>query len=645
MKLPRALSGLVVTLALLAPLVRAETPPPPGWPAPDRARLPRALQQVPLEHLSSGALLRLDRGGDLVESPAPRDTRRVPAQSAAVETALDRRVRAGIRLGDDPASLPSNLRAQAEPHVARSPGDPDFLLATFQEGRFTDGGAVDCGYGVSRDGGLTWTRALIPGLTSASGGPYPRASDPVAGVGLDGAAYLNTIAALNPQFTTSAVLVSRSTDGGQTFAAPVVVYQSPNDTIFPDKNWMALNPFPGTATAGRILVAFTLFGPTNTNGGPIVRSFSDDGGLTWSPIALIDSANQDTQGAQPVFLADGKLALVYWNFNRTASSADDFLAVAVSNDGGTSFGASRKIANVALYSESQIRSGGFLPSATADHVGNLYVACQGRLGGAPRILFTKSSDSGSTWRAPVAISDNPAGSGVFNPAIAASPDGQRITVAFYDHRDNPGSATLVDLYLAQSFDGGATWQPNLRLTSVSTEAALAPRTSSGYMLGDYLGLAESTTPDVPAVPVWVDTRTGDPDPFVTRVGLAPALSFLSWQAARLSLGQIDSNLTGGPAGDADGDGEDNGAEFLAEHRSKRSRLRLPHRPATQPFHPCACRHGRCQCSHRRLHHHRERAETRPAARPWSLARAARDRRRPGRSHPPARPAKRPQPNE
>ena len=123
------------------------------------------------------------------------------------------------------------------------------------------------------------------------------------------------------------------------------------------------------------------------------------------------------------------------------------------------------------------------------------------------------------------------------------------------------------MYLAQSFDGGASWQPNLRLTTESTDAALAPNTgtaqSPAYMLGDYLGIAESTNVNVPAVPVWVDTRTGSPDPFVTRIGIAPASNFTSWQAARLSLGQINNPALGGEAGDADGDGENNRSEFLS----------------------------------------------------------------------------------
>ncbi|MFL6595247.1 MAG: sialidase family protein [Chthoniobacterales bacterium] len=471
---------------------------------------------------------------------------------------------ANIRLGDDPTNLPSTMRAQAEPHIARSPTNPDFLLGVFQDGRFVDGGAVDCGYAVSHDGGLTWTRALIPYVSTTSGGPYLRATDPVAGIDLNGRAFLNTIGATNSQFTTGAILVSRSLDGGLTFEPPAVIYQSPSTSFFPDKNWMAINNFASTPTAGRIVVAFALFGSSKLNGAPIVRSYSDDAGEAWSPIAQIAPSAQDTQGAQPVFLANGKLAIVYWNFNGTTGFNDDFMQVVISDDGGVTFGPPKFITKVSRYAEPQIRSDGFLPNANSDRVGNLFVVYQATFAGSPRIMFTKSTNNGDSWSTPVPISDNPPGSGVFNPAVAASPDGQTLTITFYDHRNNPGSTTMCDMYLAQSFDGGATWQPNIRLTSTSTDASLAPRTDSGYMLGDYLGIAEPTNADVPAVPIWVDTRTGNPDPFVARVGIAPAPDYRSWQAAHLSLGQINDPSTGGPNGDADHDGANNQAEFLAD---------------------------------------------------------------------------------
>ena len=205
---------------------------------------------------------------------------------------LDVRVGSNIRLGDDPPELPQNFRSQAEPHIARAPNDPDFLTATFQEGRFSNGGAVDCGYSVSHDGGLTWTRALIPNLTPPSGGTYQRATDPVVGVDFAGNAYINTLGLRDATdsegdpIRAGTVLVSRSTDGGNTFAAPFVAYEGPNNDVFADKNWMAVNSFPNTPSAGRLLVTFTLFSNLdNQPDSPIIRVFSDNGGVSWSSAA------------------------------------------------------------------------------------------------------------------------------------------------------------------------------------------------------------------------------------------------------------------------------------------------------------------------------------------------------------------------
>jgi len=45
---------------------------------------------------------------------------------------------------------------------------------------------------------------------------------------------------------------------------------------------------------------------------------------------------------------------------------------------------------------------------------------------------------------------------------------------------DPANGYLIDLFLAQSFDGGTTWQQNLRLSTVSTDARLAPLTRGRF---------------------------------------------------------------------------------------------------------------------------------------------------------------------
>jgi hypothetical protein len=538
---------------------------PPAMPPVDRAKLPVNLRNLPLERMSSGALMLLNRDNNIVSPPRPLTTPNgtVTEEALTGPVVLDLRIGPNIRLGNDPLALPPTMRAQAEPHIARATTNEDFLVGVFQEGRFASGGgAVDCGYSVSHDGGLNWTRALIPKLTTTSGGPYFRATDPVVAFDLNNSVYLETLVATDPQFVSGAVVLSKSTDGGATFGSPMVAYKPGSTSVFPDKEWMAINTFASSATVGRLLVTFTLFNNVNSLGAPIMRVYSDNGGLNWSSASPI-SSETTLQGSQPMYLPNGNCVIVYWNFGGNRSA--ERLESVISTNGGQTFGSPNLITFATEYNEPLIRSGSFLPSAVADRTTqNIYVVYQTLLAGTPKIAFTKSTNGGTSWSTPVAISDNPVGSGVFNPAINVSPDGGTVSVAFYDHRDNPGSNVLVDLYLAQSFDGGAHWQPNIRLTSVSTNASSAPLTSEGYMLGDYLGVAQTTRPTVPAVPIWVDTRTGNPDPFITRAGIAPYSELITaWEAARESLAHVPASSLRLPTSDSDRDGEDNHSELAS----------------------------------------------------------------------------------
>jgi hypothetical protein len=275
---------LASLLWLVGSIAVAQQSQPLITPPADRAKLPPNLRNLPLHRLSSGALMLLNRDNNLVLPPRTITTAKgetTGEEAASAPVALDLRIGPNIRLGNDPSGLPSNMRAQAEPHIARATSNEDLLVGVFQEGRFANGGgAVDCGYSVSHDGGLTWTRALIPQLTMTSGGPYFRATDPVAAINLINNVYLETLVATDAQFINGAIVLSKSTDGGATFAVPVVAYRPGSSSVFPDKEWMAINTFPGTATGSRLLVTFSLFSNINSNGAPIIRVYSDNRGAT-----------------------------------------------------------------------------------------------------------------------------------------------------------------------------------------------------------------------------------------------------------------------------------------------------------------------------------------------------------------------------
>ena len=478
---------------------------------------------------------------------------------------LDPRVGTNAFLGLDPVVLPANLRAQAEPHVARSPLNPDLLLATFQEGRFTNGGALSCGYSRSTNGGLTWTRSLIPGITRLAGGNFDRATDPVAGFDGRGNAYLCTLGLNGENADFGVVLLSRSTDGGSTFESPREVFRPGTADIFPDKNWFAVNPANSGPFAQRLAVTFTRFEGSLS---PITVTTTDDQGQTWSVPAFATPPASACQGSQPLWLPDGTLVIVYWNFGDLRRDDDDAIECVRSLDGGKTFGAAIPInPEVVLYDAPLVRDGKFLPSAAvARGSGEIFVTYQVLdEQGLPRVFVQKSADGGVHWTLPTAVSDNTAWvdpanlakgryalGEVFNPAVDVSPDGRRVVIACLDTR--VFALPFVDTFAIESTDGGHTWGAGLRLSQTSTDIRLAPLTATGYMLGDYLGVVAPLDADSAAVVVTMAERAGGIDPLAIRWGVDRGLTFESWRAARWSHGDIQIPAIAGAESDFDQDG-------------------------------------------------------------------------------------------
>jgi hypothetical protein len=540
---------------------------PSGIAAVTPNQLPASLRRANPRTLSSGLYLSLAADGHfggLVLRSAPLAAATAGANKGKPPAILDARVGDNILLDPDPAALPNVQRSQAEPHLWRSAANPEILAATFQEGRFaTGGGALDCGYGISTDGGISWTRGLLPNLTAASGGTYIRATDPVAAIDLDGNIYFLALASRQGAFNDGGVVVlSRTTDRGATFATPFVVAAG-TPTRMLDKEFLAVNDHAGTPHANRLVATWT---EIDSNGSyDLYSSTSDTAGAAWSaPILIKPHDGLIDQATQPFFLPDGSLLVLYIaNLTNTTFRIE----CKRSTDGGTTYPATATIVvpTVQMWTDPSLRSGTFLITAWVAHdSGAIFLTYVGLSGGQPRVFVTKSTNSGATWTAPVAVSDNPAGVSVVNSAITASPDGQRVTVTYYDKRNDTGSDTVMDLYSNTSFDGGATWQPGLRLTEYSINFHVAPLTSEGYMLGDYQAIVPPVSPGQPAVAITIDTREGNPDPCIIRYALASTAGFDAWRAARFSLADYGNSSVSGALADPDGDGLCNAAEYSHE---------------------------------------------------------------------------------
>jgi hypothetical protein len=146
------------------------------------------------------------------------------ATSASIgDTYVRITARSPFSAGCDPASPTGTAYpgAEVEPQIAVDPRDPSHLIGVWQQDRWSDGGARGLRTGYSFDGGLTWTLTQAA-FTDCTGGSYSRASDPWATIGPDGVAYQIAIGFNGATFapgSSSAVLASRSTDGGRTWSA------------------------------------------------------------------------------------------------------------------------------------------------------------------------------------------------------------------------------------------------------------------------------------------------------------------------------------------------------------------------------------------------------------------------------------------
>ena len=183
---------------------------------------------------------------------------------------------------------PSKQTPQNETAIAVNPNDANNLVAGVNDYRLyvPSENGYDSGGGVylSTDGGKQWSVSYLPGLVTAytdSPGAYEAAADPAIAAGPGNVFWYASIA-FNRADDANAIAVSRSADGGETWATNFVIQTSATDgkTLFNDKEWIAADPNdPNVA-----YVTWTQFN-YDADGiyisSLIVYSKTTDGGLSW----------------------------------------------------------------------------------------------------------------------------------------------------------------------------------------------------------------------------------------------------------------------------------------------------------------------------------------------------------------------------
>ena len=325
-----------------------------------------------------------------------------------------------------------------------------------------------------------------------------------------------------------------------------------DDTVFNDKELIAVDNTPTSRHYGRLYVSYTKFhlaadGSSDTC--PIQLSYTDNvptqnpSQTAWSHTAVLpddtasggvgESANQFST---PVVEKDGSLDIAY-SLEECNTSLDHGLRFQKSTDGGASFlnhgvhvnkpGQWRDNPDLAdLIPTSAIRVPNTVSLAYSQRTGTLVFAYTNYITGRGHgdIAVSLSHDGGTSWSDSQVISldaNAPAANNQFFPWVAATPHG-RFVAMWLDRRDDPRNHK-IGTYEARSTDDGVTWV-NRKISTAMWDPNLGFFTS-GAFAGDYSGLAAN---DRVIYPAWTDGRNtqivhtgiGDTDVF-TDVEIAP----------------------------------------------------------------------------------------------------------------------------
>lgn len=457
---------------------------------------------APAAGQSPGGFDPLDPGHkeEAVENPSPgrgRSTPRFPAPvSPAVQRSRGEFTSVQVNVDENGMNIPGD--AANEPSIARDALLPNSMVIGWRQFDTVSSNFRQSGYGVTADGGLTWS---FPGVLE----PGEFSSDPVLDYDADGNIYYY---ALQPNRGPGnwACYMYRSSDGGVTW--PQETYARGGD-----KQWFTIDRTDGIGR-GHLYAYWNI--AFSCCSGQFTRS--TDGGLTFrEPVLLPESVRWGTLSVGP----DGELYLA-------GISAGTNLCTVMRSDSAKDPNQPPQFEQIATVpgifgtAGSGPNPGGLLAQiwVATDHSntatrGNVYV-----LGATVRandpldIGFSRSEDGGVTWSDVQVINDDPALGGAWQwfPTMSVAPNG-RIDIIWNDTRENRLSL-LSTVYYSSSSDGGYTWTDDVPMTPAFDPFAGWPMQNK---IGDYYDMiSDNTGADL----AYAATFNGEQDVYHLRIGSA-----------------------------------------------------------------------------------------------------------------------------
>ena len=434
---------------------------------------------------------------------ANRHTRTILAAGVvlALGTAATARAQGGpdVRVNQDPPG-----RTQNESSLALNPLAPVNFVAAFNDQPWAGGGGL--GVAASWDGGVTWMHQLLP---IPPGFGFVDAFDPITSFDTAGFAYAGFITTDGVYGGNCGVAVCASPDGGLTW--PFQTYAALATTgPFYDKPHMAADTFMASPYAGNVYVTFiqeNIVGPGPWSDICFVYATPP----TLPPAGIFQFSNLQVISDLPPGIgmgngpniavgSDGRIYVAWTDCDVTQQGQlPGTIYIDSSLDGGVTWGPDATVRNIITLPD-RLTGDNLQPltgptarsfcciETDPNNPLTVYMVYPADpdgpwVGDEADVFFTRSTDGGQTWSAPVTLNLG-FGNHDFEPWIAAKPDGT-IDVAWYQGH-HTGVRYEWEVMLTRSVDRGMTWSPPVAINDLPFPTPVNPW--GQQWMGEYLSL-------------------------------------------------------------------------------------------------------------------------------------------------------------
>jgi hypothetical protein len=409
-------------------------------------------------------------------------------------------------------------------------------------------GDASGGFYVSIDGGENFYDALV---TRGPAGVFEASGDPVAAIDRMGRLYANYIT-FDRTTDDGGLYVQTSIDSGVTWSAPVAIVTHINEpgADFEDKPYACCDVSASSPYVNTHYVSWTRF--QTAGGSPIFVSRSTDGGASYSaPIRISSSASCQFScpGTGPdgeVYVAffdysTGSIRVdrsldggVTWGADVAVSTFNDLWGEP--NPCGTFRTPCYPVVACDI-------SGG-------PRHGRVYVSWVTYNGTDPDVMMSFSEDQGLTWSTPVRLDDGPTGTWQWWHWMSVHPESGDLGFGWLDRRDDPAGC-LYKPYGTVSTDGGVTFAQSMPLSDVQCDPTVtnflgdyngaAFRHDNGF----YYGWVDTRNDAGDAYANWFSLQVLPPEDLVVIADGNDA--HLHWQPVEAATYQVFHSLVpGGP---------------------------------------------------------------------------------------------------